>query len=362
MMDNIKYLKSESYYSDLYDRCTVEECRRMEKSGVSKDYEELEDEPEKKKVEKIKQKLKVSIVIPTALHFLKGDRYIHKAETIREWMVRDRAKDELLSSAVPPEVGCLKCGSTLVANFRDLQDGWPDKKDRVLFMYDCPNGCLPHRAFYDSGEEWRPRPHLCSKCNSETKEKDSRKGNIITTDYTCRKCGYKEKDVLDLDEKPKPEKIDRNFEKDRQRFCMTEKEGHEYIEGKIQLENLSRLIKEVGEKQKVKEKIADIKKLNIAGLKELLAPLLEKEGYIKLDFAQPEIGTDVIIQFNIQDSQSSRGEYDSTHHLQKLIKLALEKTNWRLMTNGIYYKLGILSGRLRGYENDEDLLKLKIST
>jgi len=45
--------------------------------------------------------------------------------------------------------------------------------------------------------------------------------------------------------------------------------------------------------------------------------------------------------------------------LQKLIKSTLEKTNWRLMSEGVYYKLGILSGRLRGYENDEDLLNLK---
>lgn len=28
------------------------------------------------------------------------------------------------------------------------------------------------------------------------------------------------------------------------------------------------------------------------------------------------------------------------------------------MSDGINYRLGILSGRLRGYENDEDLLKL----
>lgn len=28
------------------------------------------------------------------------------------------------------------------------------------------------------------------------------------------------------------------------------------------------------------------------------------------------------------------------------------------MGEGIYYRLGILTGRLKGYENDEDLLKL----
>ena len=37
---------------------------------------------------------------------------------------------------------------------------------------------------------------------------------------------------------------------------------------------------------------------------------------------------------------------------------ALMSTNWRLMSDGVAYRLGILTGRLRGYEREEDLLKL----
>lgn len=33
-------------------------------------------------------------------------------------------------------------------------------------------------------------------------------------------------------------------------------------------------------------------------------------------------------------------------------------TNWRLMTDGISYRTGILTGRLRAYETEEDLLRL----
>ncbi len=44
--------------------------------------------------------------------------------------------------------------------------------------------------------------------------------------------------------------------------------------------------------------------------------------------------------------------------LQRIIKKNLQKTNWRLMSEGINYRLGILFGRLRGYDNEEDLLKL----
>lgn len=56
--------------------------------------------------------------------------------------------------------------------------------------------------------------------------------------------------------------------------------------------------------------------------------------------------------------QEDRKEYDSTNKLKKLIKVALEETNWRLMTDGIHYRLGILTGRLKAYEREEDLVKL----
>jgi len=44
--------------------------------------------------------------------------------------------------------------------------------------------------------------------------------------------------------------------------------------------------------------------------------------------------------------------------LQKLIDKALIDTNWRLMSDGVSYRLGYLSGRLRACESEEDLKKL----
>ena len=44
--------------------------------------------------------------------------------------------------------------------------------------------------------------------------------------------------------------------------------------------------------------------------------------------------------------------------LQKIIKKNLETTDWRLMSGGIDYRLGLLTGRIRAYESEEDLLKL----
>jgi len=126
-------------------------------------------------------------------------------------------------------------------------------------------------------------------------------------------------------------------------------------------EQLSKLVKSWEEKEKNKklyDKLAKIQRLNIANLQRLLALATEKEKYIKLKFSKPEMGKDVIIRFTIQDNKTDRTEYDSRTVLQKLIKQILSNTNWRLITGSVYYRLGILTGRLRGYELDEDLIKL----
>ncbi|MEO6508676.1 MAG: hypothetical protein ABIO02_01875 [Patescibacteria group bacterium] len=48
----------------------------------------------------------------------------------------------------------------------------------------------------------------------------------------------------------------------------------------------------------------------------------------------------------------------SSFELGKIINTVLEDTNWRLILNSITYRLGYLEGRLKGYEQEEDMLKL----
>lgn len=352
-----KYLKDESYYNDLYDHFTVEKCRWWEKRGASKDWASIKNKKSKKN--RIKEKFKVEVVLPTALYFIKGERYAQKSETTREWMDRDRAQDEKLENAVPPrDISCLSCGSEMITTIKNLHtDLLNNKENKVLFFFECPK-CKKRRGVWEDGKEWKLKI-TCSKCKSEAvKESNKRKGNIITTIYACPSCGHKEKDTWDLDEKPKPEKIDPNFEKDRERFCLSPEEGSKYIESKARLENFSKFLKETEGKEEIRKKIAHIKKLNIAELKKLLAEPFKKEEYINLDFSKPEIGRDIIISFTVQDNKTDRGEYDSRIQLQRIIKKTLEKTNWRLMNEGTMYRLGILTGRLKGYENEEDLMKL----
>ena len=242
-----KYLKDESHYSDLYDRFTVEECRRIENDLSKSEYKPKIKDSKKSKKKEIKVTIDLS---PIPLHFIKGERYLKRAETIREWMDRDRAQDEKLENTAPPrDISCLSCGSEMITTMKDLHtDLLDDKKERVLFFFECPK-CKKRRGVWEDGKEWKLKI-TCSKCKSEVvKESNKRKGNIITTIYTCPNCGHKEKDIWDLDEKPKPEKIDLNFEKDRKRFCLSPEEGSKYIESKERIENFSKFLKEAGKKE-----------------------------------------------------------------------------------------------------------------
>lgn len=64
------------------------------------------------------------------------------------------------------------------------------------------------------------------------------------------------------------------------------------------------------------------------------------------------------LPFTVQDTDSSRKDRASVSELEKLVGNILEDTNWRLLSNSVFYRLGYLEGRLKGYENEEDMLKL----
>jgi predicted DNA-binding ArsR family transcriptional regulator len=74
------------------------------------------------------------------------------------------------------------------------------------------------------------------------------------------------------------------------------------------------------------------------------------------------MGRDVFIGFSCLDNKSGREDYDSRKTLKKLVDKALIDTNWRLMSDGISYRLGYLNGKIRAYEREEDIKKLVMQT
>lgn len=351
----MKYLKDKEYYGNLYDKFTIERCKEMEKRS-------LETEPEEYKGLSLKKRKKLAAMVTEVyIYYFKGDRYAQKSQTVFEWMEKDRRRDEKLdSSAAPEHIRCSNCHSIMDYESKDLYWGSEDHL-RALFLYRCKN-CGKGKAIFDDGEEYKSKPNLCPECNLELKTTYNRKVNKIDTIYTCLKqgCRYKKTDTLDLSKKEEKEVIDPNYEKGKQRFLMTEKEGLDYVQHVALMKELEEHQKERAEREKHKDlydKVAQLKKLTLYELEKLLTEYLEKEGYVKLNFAPPKKDKDVIVDFTILESKPGQSEYDSRNKLKRLINKTLIDTNWRLMSYGIEYRLGILSGSLRGYEKEKDLLE-----
>jgi len=236
-----KYLKDEQYYIDLYDRHTVEHCRMAEKLWT----DEKKELPllEGKKVSKEGQGLMKNMMMKYWMHFETGERYLNKDKTIRKWMDDARSKDELYESAQAPEnIRCLTCRSLLKSTFKEL---WIElnKEDLVLFMYDCPNKCLPHRSFFSNGEECRTKPNLCPSCEVKVNCEEINTKEKLTINYSCPKCSYTKAEEIVWTQKQE-EVLDENFVTDRDRFCITDEEGKKYQDDKWKLEQAGKFMEE----------------------------------------------------------------------------------------------------------------------
>jgi hypothetical protein len=349
-----KFLKNIAYYEDLYDKFTVDECRRTEQHFQEVKFPKYKG----KKLLEVEDGNARKTFCEVYLYFVKGERYAKREEKIKQWMDNDKERDEKLANAIEPEIVRCSCGSRMELTMKTLMTGLD--VDRVLFLFRCPS-CRKGRGIYDNGEEHVSPHERCEKCGGKNEVKDSRKGDIITTQMKCMECGYEKTDTLDMKIEKTEEVIDENFERDRDRFCLSGKEGFDYLDYRRNMEELNKIMKKEEEKKAHKEiydQLENLKRLTIVDLENTLANALKKEEYIKLELLNPEIGKDMIVPFTARDAKSDRVEYDSKHGLRKLIDKILFDTNWRLMSDGVYYRMGFLSGKLKAIENEDDLVEL----
>lgn len=357
----MQYLKDEQYYIDLYDRHTIEECLDWYfriKNGLEEKRNELKDmtpEAFDKDVHK---------AASYTTNVIKIQRFRRKADTIAEWMNRDKKAQDKFDNAIPPEeIFCEECFSRTKVASKYLLDSY-EENSQVMFMFECIK-CKKRQTLFEDGTDWVYEPPKCPECSSPLKHEYKRTKKVVTTIYSCPKCTYKNEDVHDFkksDEKwKKKEARDKKLlEVYRKDFCLDDEEGKKAV---LNLDSIMRFVDEMKEKEKkekdpVYQKANSLKKLKIGQLKELLEKAMEDEGYKDLHFGKPEMGKNVIIDFTVNDVKDERGEYDSVSKLKKLIKSLLEDTTWRLMSEGVHYRLGILSGRLKAYETESDIVGL----
>lgn len=346
------HLKSPQDYIDRYDRITIERCRQHE-SFFKKKLTELD----KKDPELETKKSAIAYALRLSMYFYVGEEAVRKESTIQEWMDRDRHLDDVEENAqAPAGVHCLKCRALMSSDFKTPEDG-----DRVLFFYDCPNNCVSRRCFYDNGEEWFPTPEKCSKCGTDVARETKRKGRKIITILTCPSCKHVELSEWEMSKPTKPVP-DENFEADRLRFCLDKKKLDEYIEGKRNVAELPAFLekhKDPDKFKKVDAFLKRIKMLNLAGIQAVLSKALEAKGFAKLDTAAPASGyKSITINFTAQDVMAGRDPKMAKKDFKEEVSGALRETNWRLMESTVEYSLGLVTGRLKGYQNQSELREL----
>ncbi|MEX2368846.1 MAG: hypothetical protein WD552_00415, partial [Candidatus Paceibacterota bacterium] len=65
------------------------------------------------------------------------------------------------------------------------------------------------------------------------------------------------------------------------------------------------------------------------------------------------------LPFSVEDPEVIKEtERQRTMELKKAIEDQLKETNWRLMSEGLSCRLGIMSGRIRVYESNDDIYNL----
>ncbi|HEX3568412.1 MAG TPA: hypothetical protein VHT70_01915 [Candidatus Saccharimonadales bacterium] len=356
----ITHLKDRKHYEDLYDKITVDIGRR-EAGSLLRAREEflkkakITDKEELNKMDFWWERLYWWLVgLPYLL-----PRWEEKDATISSWMSRDRAIDERLASARPrTEPTCSSCGKQgLRLVTRELLHREGATEQSVLFMFDCA-ACKKRTACWEDGSEWISPTMPCPKCTGPLDMDVKMRGRIMTTTFTCDQCGHKEVEKTELGKKDLP---DPEFERHKEVFCLSEERARTMQAYRPKWEEAMRMMDDDMKRMANKElydAAAKIERLKIPQLIELLRPAIEASGYIEVAFDKPELGGYVTISFSCMDSHSDREDTKSRKELKKVVTDTLIDSNWRLTSHGISYRLGYLTGSLRAYENEDELIQL----
>lgn len=359
------HLQDQKFYEDIYDGHTVKDGRR--RMVYYEDFYEIFKKklPKDDKIDRPGNAFLLNVFYMQTIGNDLLSRYENRDQSIRQMMEDDKAKDDQIASARLSEEPycqhCTKQGLRIIDKslLQRNEHYSPDVPDEVLFMLKCPH-CQKNSAFWEDGTAWTPKTTLCPKCSTKMNHKTTKTRATFIFTYTCPSCSHSYKHRVDRSQK---EVInDPNYDKDKVHFCLLDIEFREKLLSiRRDFEGMAQLGKELKEKEDNKEiydAIKEMKKPKIAELSTILAEPLGKVGFIEFSLDKPEIGKDVIIEFSCLDGMNDRNDYDSEKTLKKTIEKSLSDTNWRLMSDGIHYRLGYLSGRLRAYEREEDLKAL----
>ena len=347
-----KYLKAEEHYEVRYDRMTVEDCLRNERFFLDA-HKDCNDEVESRALAAVHQcAWEIKKVLLTM------DWYKKKKDTLNEWMQADEERDTMIQAGIAPSnILCKTCHDRTTEESRTTWDR--DGKGEVLFFMRCPGSHLPMQGVFQDGIELIIKDKLCPECDAVVNtERLPSKENEIKTKYSCSSCAYEEIDSFSLSTEEKRD--DAELLENRARFCLSGQALQDAREAIMSMDRMKTVVDGWKHEEEHKEQygaVDQLQKLTIPQAKELITKTLEDTDYRNLSFEKPSIEKYVSIEFSLEELETDN-PLASTNDLRKLVKKTLRDTNWRLMSDGINYRLGLMTGRIRAYESKEDLLKL----
>ena len=345
MREPEKFRRTDEYYNDQYDRDTISSMKEIEREMDAAEKSFHIDPNDLKSPEN------------NTAYFSYRRKYLNtgvayareKRSVIEERMRMDDQKDRMINAQViPSNIQCLVCGDDMQFELYDFLE----KDTKMLMWFSCPQGHPPRRAFYGTGEEYKAPEDRCDGCGGSIQSSKKRTKTKLTFTEICKGC--KKKTVIEFNISPKgmPPPID---ETERKKYCIDFIGRRNFEEDLQSIADLPKIIE--GQDAKGKYEFKNINKMNIAQLEEKLTNAIDKSGFVKIQFDKPKISRYLTVEFSVQDTQE-REEAKSIKALKKLVDTTLFTTNWRLMSPGFEYRLGFLSGQLKGFSLDEDLLKI----
>ncbi len=330
IMEN-SFLRSRSYYEDLYDRHTVETCLWWENNFL-KDENDGSDHSR-------------AAVRHMMVYFKTGERYINREGTINEWMSKDEERDRIFNDTPIPENNrCVLCQEPMELDDKFLFD------EGLTFYFRCK--CCSTGAKITSGIRTNIIPWQCPSCKKRLKSKSERKKGHIITRKNCSFCGHNSEDIFDLTP-PKPKKKPSKKEKlelaeNKLRFCLMDEEGQDYIRAKQNLEEVSKFLKEFNPDEAGKEPAVKI--MSTKEAQTTLKKSLKKCGCERIKFSDPDTTRNVIFEFKAIDGKGLN-DSELKKEIKKELKDTFNGTNWNLMSEGPNCRLGVVEGRMRGKES-----------
>lgn len=340
------HLKERSYYEDRYDRHTVEEGLEYEKMltklSIPKDVEKAESDRAK------------ILVYNVSMWTFRGQRYLNRNKTIEEWMARDRKMDSIYENTSRPEsVICKFCDTEMKLWHEWLNFDYKSNAGVMEFHYSCDE-CHVGKKVINNKVVEDIIPWKCPRCSQRMETNSKRVKKKIICNDNCKFCGYKKVTEVDLSAKKEPIVLpnaeqEKQYRIDKDRLCLSDKEGQEYALGMANIKRINELIKETKPVEKAPAKV-----LNLENVKKLLIKELKVCGFIKFKMGRVEVKQGMAVDFSVHD-EKNRHSNQARLDLNKSIKEILQDTNWHLMTEGSSGYLGMLKGRLRGIESNSHI-------